>query len=64
MDKKMKLNIKNKLIIAANKQRLIEGGREITDPEHEIFLINWIGSERIKKNKSIIFILLNLPKKL
>ena len=38
-----------------NKQRLEGGGRKITDPEYEIFLVNWIKSERQKKNQISYF---------
>lgn len=43
------------LIKEGNKQRLIGGGRKITDPEYELFLVNWIKSERGKKNQVSYF---------
>ena len=38
-----------------NKERLVGGGRKITDPEYETFLINWIKSERLKKHQISYF---------
>ena len=52
------------LIKEGNKQRLIGGGRKITGPEYELFLVNWIKSERQKKTKLVIFVSLNLLKKI
>ena len=52
------------LIKEGNKQRLIGGGRKIMDPEYELFWVNWIKSEREKKTKLVILVLLNLQKKI
>ena len=38
-----------------NKERLVGGGRKVTDPEYETFLINWIKSERLKKHQVSYF---------
>ena len=52
------------LIKEGNKQRLIGGGRKITDPEYELFLVNWIKSEREKKDQVSYFRFIKFQKKI
>ena len=52
------------LIKEGNKQRLIGDGRKITDPEYKLFLVNWIKSERQKKNQVSYFLFIKFKKKI
>lgn len=50
------------LIKEGNKQRLIGGDRKIMDPEYELFLVNWIKSERQKKSQVSYFLFIKFAK--